>query len=85
MADSSGSELGDPVDPLNMEGLEEGEVPPSPAQKDERMEISAEDGKTLKEMRIVSRNRKAGNRNPAWTRKATTLLSPGWVGVRMKT
>ncbi len=45
MADSSGSELGDTVDPLNMEGLEEGEVPPSPAQRDESMDVSAEDGK----------------------------------------
>ncbi len=45
MADSSGSELGDPVDPLNMEGLEEGEVPPSPTQKDESMDVGAEEGK----------------------------------------
>ncbi len=44
-ADSSGSEMGDPVDEPDMEGLEEGEVPPIPKQGSEQMDVSAEDGK----------------------------------------
>ncbi len=43
--DSSGSEMGDPVDEPDMEGLEEGEVPPSPQQGRGQMDVSAGDGK----------------------------------------
>ncbi len=43
MAESSESELGDPVDPPNMEGVEDGQLTPSPAQGGEHMDISAEE------------------------------------------
>ncbi len=44
-SDSSDSELVDPVDAPNMQGLEDGEVPPSPKQEGEHMDVSADDGK----------------------------------------
>ena len=43
MVETSDSELGDPVDPPNMEGVEDGELPPRPEHGDEHMEISAEE------------------------------------------
>ncbi len=43
MAESSESELGDPVDPPNIEGIEDGELPPSPEHGGEHMEITAEE------------------------------------------
>ncbi len=46
MAHSSSSEIGDPVDLPNIEGMEDGEIPPSPGHEEgEHMEISTEEDK----------------------------------------
>ncbi len=79
MADSSGSELGDPVDPLNMEGLEEGEVPPSPAQKDERMDVSAEDGKNSERDENSQSEQESWQQKPGLDEKGHDS-SQSWLG-----
>ncbi len=84
MTDSSGSEMGDPETRQTWKELRTVNYHLAPNKGVNVWTLVQRMVKTLKEMRIVSQNRKAGNRNPAWTRKATTLLSPGWVEVRAK-
>ncbi len=76
-ADSSGSEMGDPVDEPDMEGLDEGEVPPSPKQGSEQMDVSADDGKNSEREETSQSEQENWQQNPGLDEKGSALLSSG--------
>ncbi len=62
-----------------MESLEEGEVPPSPAQKDERMGVSAEDGKNSERDENSQSEQEGWQQTPSLDEKGHDP-SQSWLG-----